>query len=164
MSTVRDIEVHVSASRLVHAPVARAYAAYVDPTLMRRWMGNHPIIVTKGPLDRRGATFSEAIIGPYRSHTDVLAAEPPALHEMMGRGIFGLGYRWTAHFAEVHGGTLVRLDAAVILPLHLVGRAVRRLLAPVAVQSRIEHRLAIFAEEVEGRAARDTRNSTAQGG
>jgi hypothetical protein len=69
---------------------------------------------------------------------------------MTGRGIFGLGYRWTTNFAEVTGGTEVRIDAVVILPLHLVGRAIRRCVAPATVRTRIEHRLALFAQSVEG--------------
>lgn len=113
-------------------------------------MGNHRVTVTSGPLDRRGATFSEAIVGPYRPRSHVTAAEPPVLHDMTGRGVFGLGYRWTTHFAEVPGGTEVRLDAVVILPLRPIGWAIHRFVKPATVRARIEHRLALFAESVGG--------------
>jgi uncharacterized protein YndB with AHSA1/START domain len=104
MSPPRDVSVRSSARQVVRAPLARVYAAWIDPRLMPRWMGGHRLMAS-GPLDRPGATFSEAIVGPYRPRTYVTRAEPPVLHDMTGRGIFGLGYRWTATFAEVSGGT-----------------------------------------------------------
>jgi hypothetical protein len=149
MSASHEVAVRSSARQLVHAPIDRVYAAWIDPALMPTWMGGHRIAASL-PLDRRGATFTEAILGPYRPRSHVIAAEPPVLHDMTGRGIFGLGYRWTTSFAEVSGGTEVRLDAAVILPLHVVGRAVRRWLAPTTLQTQTEHRLALFAQSVEG--------------
>lgn len=157
MNAPREVEVRTSARQFVGAPIERVYAAYIDPVLMPRWMGKHRVTVTSGPLDRRGATFSEAILGPYRPRSYVAAAEPPVLHDMTGRGICGLGYRWTTRFAEVPGGTEVRLDAVVMLPQHLVGRAVRRFMAQATLGLRIEHRLELFAESVESVVAGDAR-------
>ena len=91
-----------------------------------------------------------AVVGLYRPRDEVLAAEPPRPHDMTGKTFLGLGYRWTAHFAEVPGGMEVRLDPVVILPLHLIGRAIRRFVAPATVRSRMEHRLALLAESVGG--------------
>lgn len=149
MGTPREVEVRSSARVHVRAPIERVYATWVDPDLMPEWMGGHPITVTSGPLDSPGATFREEIAGPYRPRSHVIAANPPVFHEMAGRGIFGLGFRWTTSFAEVPDGTDVTLEAAVILPLHPLGRAVRRLLKPVTIGSRIETRLASFAGSVE---------------
>ena len=145
----RDVEVVGSARRLVRAPLERVYAAWIDPDLMPRWMGGHRITTTGGRLDRPGATFREEIAGPYRPRGQVIAATPPTAHELTGRGIFGLGYRWKTTFTAVPGGSEVQLDGAVILPLHPIGRAMRRLMNPTTVASRLEHRLALFARAVE---------------
>ena len=141
--------VRVSVQQFVGAPIERVYAAWVDPALMPRWMGLQAITDASGPLDRPGTTFTEVVFGPYRPRSEVLAAKPPTLHDMTGRTFLGLGYRWTARFAETHAGTEVTLDAEAILPAHFLGRLVRRSLAGGAMERRTQRRLAAFADLVE---------------
>ena len=153
---LRTSSVRVSAKRFVRGPIERVYAAWVDPALMPSWMGIQAITGASGPLDRRGTVFTEVVFGPYRPRSEVLAAEPPTLHDMTGRTFLGLGYRWTAHFAEKDGGTEVTLDAEAILP-GLVGRLVRQSLAGGAMERRTRRRLAAFGDLVEAARAREGR-------
>jgi uncharacterized protein YndB with AHSA1/START domain len=158
--------VRASVKQFVRAPIERVYAAYVDPAVLRRWMGIQAITAVSGPLDRPGTTFTEVVFGPYRPRDEVLAAEPPTLHDMTGRTFLGLGYRWTTHFAEKDGGTEVTLDAEAILP-GLVGRLFGRTLAGGAMGRRTQRRLAAFADLVEAREVRTmarTPGRTAAGG
>lgn len=150
--------VGASVQQFVRAPIDRVYAAYVDPAVLPRWMGIQAIIDASGPLDRPGTTFTEVVFGPYRPRDEVLAAEPPTLHDMTGRTVLGLGYRWTTHLAEKDGGTEVTLDAEAILP-GLVGGMFRRSLAGGAMRRRTQRRLAAFADLVEAREAATERRT-----
>ena len=129
----------------IDAPIERVYAAYVDPALLPRWMGIQAITDVSGPLDRPGTTFTEVVFGPYRPRSEVLAAEPPTLHDMTGRSLFGLGYRWIAHFVKSDDGTEVTLDAEALLP-GLLGRLLRRSLAGGAMERRLQTRLVVFRD------------------
>ena len=140
--------VGASVRRRVRAPIDRVYAAWVDPALMARCMGIKAITDVSGPLDRPGTTFTEVVFGPYRSRSEVLVAEPPALHDMTGRNFLGLGYRWTTRFTRADEGTEVTLEAEAILP-GLLGRLFRRSLAGGAMERGVERRLALFAGLVE---------------
>jgi uncharacterized membrane protein len=142
--------VRVQVTQFVRAPIKRVYAAYVNPAVLARWMGIQAIVDVSGPLDRPGTTFTEVVWGPYRPRDEVLAAEPPTLHDMTGRTFLGLGYRWIAHFAEKDDGTEVSLDAEALLP-GLVGRIFRRLLVGGSMEQRVRRRLTHFASLVEGR-------------
>jgi hypothetical protein len=145
--------VRASIKQFVRAPIERVYAAYVDPAVLPRWMGIQTITHLSGPLDRPGTTFTEVVFGPYRPRSEVLAADPPRLHEMAGRTFLGLGYRWSTHFAERDDGTDVSLDAEAILP-GLVGRLFRRSLAGGSMDRSMQRRLAVFADLVEAREPR----------
>lgn len=140
--------VRASATQFVRGPIERVYAAYVDPAVLSRVMGLQAITDASGPLDRPGTIFTEVVFGPYRPRSKVLAAERPTLHDMTGRSFLGLGYRWTAHFAEADDGTEVTLDTEAILP-GVVGRLLRRSLGSGAMQQRTQRRLATFARLVE---------------
>ena len=148
--------VRASVKRFVRAPIERVYAAYVDPAVLPKWMGIQAITNMSGPLDRPGSRFTEVVFGPYRPRSEVLAAEPPTLHDMTGRTFLGLGYRWTTHFAEKDEGTEITLDAEAILP-GLVGRLVRRSLSAEEMERRTRGRLAAFADMVEARETLATR-------
>src|SRR6266542_2965960 len=116
-------------------------------------MGIQAIVDVSGPLDRPGTTFTEVVFGPYRPRDEVLAPEPPTLHDMTGKTFLGLGYRWTTHFADQEGGTEVTLDAEAIQP-GLVGRLFRRSLAGGSMERSMQCRLAVFADLVEARESR----------
>jgi uncharacterized protein YndB with AHSA1/START domain len=151
--------VRTSVRQFVRAPIERVYAAYVDPGVLPRWMGIQAITDASGPLDRPGTTFTEVVFGPYRAQGEVLAAEPPALHDMTGRTFLGLGYRWTTHFDAQEDGTAVTLDAEAILP-GLLGRVFRRSLGGGALERRTQRHLAAFADLVEAREPRPRAEST----
>jgi uncharacterized protein YndB with AHSA1/START domain len=142
--------VRVSVKQLVRAPIEHVYAAYVDPAVLPRWMGIRTITDLSGPLDRPGTRFVEVVFGPYRPRSEVLAAEPPSLHEMVGRTFLSLGYRWTAHFVDQGESTEVTLDAEAILP-GLAGRFARRFLVGSGMEERMQRRLTVFSALVETR-------------
>ncbi len=148
--------VRTSVKQFVRAPIEHAYAAYVDPAVLPKWMGIQAITDVSGPLDRPGTTFTEIVLGPYRPRSEVLAAEPPILHEMAGRTFLRLGYHWTTRFAEKDGGTEVTLNAEAILP-GLAGRFARRFLVSSGMEERMHRRLGAFAALVEARESRPTR-------
>lgn len=148
----RPVGRHVRATvrRMVRAPIERVYAAYVDPTVLATWMGIRAIADATGPLDRAGTSFTEVVFGPYRSRSEVLAADPPTFHDMTGRGIFGMGYRWRTRFAQTTDGTEMTLDAEAILP-GPIGWFTRNFISSGAMKRRTEARLAVFASLVEAR-------------
>jgi hypothetical protein len=111
-------------------------------------MGIQGIVDVTGPLDRAGTSFTERVFGPHRSRSEVLAADPPRLHDMSGTTFFGLGYRWIAHFTEMVGSTEVSIDAEVLLP-GIAGRVLGLLVTAGSVQRGMQRRLATFATLVE---------------
>jgi uncharacterized protein YndB with AHSA1/START domain len=149
MNDSADQYERVRFNQFVRAPIQRVYAAYIDPTLMAKWMGLRAITDVSGPLDRTGATFVGVVFGPYRPRSEVLAAEPPVLHEMGGRTLLEFGYRWTARFAEKDDGTEITFDAEVRFPAGLIGRWVRRSEGGGRMELGMRQRLAKFAKLVE---------------
>jgi uncharacterized protein YndB with AHSA1/START domain len=135
--------------QFVRAPIQRVYASYVDPALMPKWMGIKAITDASGPLDRPGSTFVEVVYGPYRPRTEVLAAEPPVLHDMGGRAIRGIVWRWTAHFAVKDEGTEITFDEAVRFPAGLIAGLLRRSQEGGRMERGTRERLATFARLVE---------------
>jgi uncharacterized protein YndB with AHSA1/START domain len=144
-------------TQLVRAPIERVYAAYVDPALMPKWMGIKAITEVSGPLDRPGTTFVEVVYGPYRPRTQVLAAEPPVLHERGGQSMGGISWRWSARFAEKEGGTQITLDEEVTFPAGLISGLLRRSQEGGRMERGTQERLAAFARLVEAGEARATR-------
>ena len=142
----QSLRVHVT--QFVGAPIARVYAAYINPELMPKWMGTKAITNASGPLDQPGTTFTTVVFGPHRPRCEVLAAEPPVLHDMGGLVLRAFYWRWTAHFAQVEGGTQMAFDTETTFPAGPVGRWVRR-----SEEGRIEpgmrQRLEEFAKLVE---------------
>lgn len=136
-------------NQFVRAPIERVYTAYVDPALMPKWMGVKAITDVSGPLDRPGTTFVEVVFGPYRPRTEVLAAEPPMLHDMGGRSIGGISWRWTARFAPKDGGTQITLDEEVRFPAGLISSLLRRSQEGGRMERETRRRLAQFARLVE---------------
>jgi uncharacterized protein YndB with AHSA1/START domain len=135
--------------QFVRAPIQRVYASYVDPALMPKWMGIKAITDASGPLDRPGSTFVEVVYGPYRPRTEVLAAEPPVLHDMGGRAIRGIAWRWTAHFAVKDDGTEITFDEAVRFPAGLISGLLRRSQEGGRMERGTRRLLATFARLVE---------------
>jgi len=136
-------------NQFVRAPIQRVYAAYIDPALLPRWTGVKAITDVSGPLDRPGTTYVEVVFGPYRPRTEVLAAEPPILHDMGGRSIRGIGWRWTARFAEKDEGTEIAFDAEVRFPPGLISGLLRRTQEGGRMERGTRQRLATFAKLVE---------------
>lgn len=149
MNDSADQYERVRFNQFVRAPLQRVYAAYVTPPLMAKWMGLKAITDVSGPLDRPGTTFVGVVFGPYRPRSEVLAAEPPVLHEMGGRTLLEFGYRWTARFAEKDDGTEITFDAEVRFPAGLIGRWVRRSEGGGRMELGMRQRLATFARLVE---------------
>lgn len=135
--------------QFVRAPIERVYAAYVDPALRPKWTGIKAITNASGPLDRQGTTLVEVVFGPYRPRSEVLAAEPPVLHEMGGRSIRGIVWRWTARFAPKDEGTEITLDEEVRFPAGLISGFLRRSQEGGRMEQGIRKRLATFARLVE---------------
>jgi uncharacterized protein YndB with AHSA1/START domain len=138
-------------SQFVRAPIVRVYAAYVDPAIMPKWMGIKAVIDATGPLDRAGTTFVEVVYGPHRPGTEVLAAEPPLLHDMGGRSVRGIEWRWTARFAVNDRGTDMTLDAEVRFTPGLISRLLRRSQDGGRMERGTRQRLATFAKLVEAK-------------
>ena len=136
-------------SQLVRAPIERVFAAYVDPAFMPKWMGIKTVTQLSGPLDRPGTTFAEVVFGPYRPRTAGLAAERPILHEMGARSIGGIGWRWTARFAEKDGGTEITLDEQLVFPRGLFSGLLRRTQEGGCMERGARQRLTRFAGLVE---------------
>ena len=135
--------------QFVRAPIERVYAAYVDPALMPKWMGIKAVTNVSGPLDRPGSTFVEVVYGPYRPRSQVLAAEPPVLHDMGGRGPVGIGWRWTTRFAVKDEGTEITFDEEVRFPAGLISGLLRRSQEGGRMERGARALLAKFAELVE---------------
>ncbi len=144
-----DQTLRVHFNQFVRAPIERVYAAYVDPALMPKWMGIKAITDASGPLDRPGTTFVEVVYGPYRPRTEVLAAEPPVLHDMSGRAIRGIVWRWTARFAVKDDGTEIAFDEEVRFPAGLIAGLLRRSQEGGRMERGTRQRLATFAKLVE---------------
>jgi uncharacterized protein YndB with AHSA1/START domain len=143
----KTLRAHID--QFVQAPIDRVYAAYVDPALMPKWMGIKRVTNASGPLDRAGTTFVEVVYGPYRPHTEVLAAEPPVLHDMGGRSIRGISWRWTARFAVKGDGTEITFDAEVKFPAGFISGLLRRTQEGGRMERGTRERLATFAKLVE---------------
>jgi uncharacterized protein YndB with AHSA1/START domain len=139
----------VRINQFVRAPIQRVYAAYIDPALMPKWMGIKAVTDASGPLDRPGATFVEVVYGPYRPRAEVLAAEPPVLHEMGGRGPVGIGWRWTTRFAVKDEGTEITFDEEVRFPTGLISGLLRRTQEGGRIERGARALLATFAKLVE---------------
>lgn len=134
--------------QVVAAPIEQVYAAYVDPALMPQWMELQAVIDLTGPLDRAGTRFTQVYRGQWRFRTEVVRAEPPTLHEIVGRAPLGTTYRWLARFASEGGGTrvTVEFDTRVFGPLDpLVHRSLAR-----SAESQVRRHLATFAALAEG--------------
>jgi hypothetical protein len=139
----------VRINQFVRAPIQRVYAAYVDPAWMSKTMGLRAITDVSGPLDRPGATFVGVVFGPYRPRSEVLAAERPVLHDMGGQAGLGMGWRWTARFAEKDEGTEISLDAEATFPAGLIAGLLRRSQEGGRMERGTRQRLATFARLVE---------------
>jgi hypothetical protein len=135
--------------QFVRAPIERAYAAYVDPALMPKWMGIKAITDASGPLDRAGTTFVEVVFGPYRPRSEVLAAEPPVLHDMGGRSVRGIVWRRIARFVVKDDGTEISFDTEVRFPPGLISGLLRRFQEGGRMERGTGQRLATFARLVE---------------
>ena len=135
-------------SQFVRAPIQRVYAAYVDPALMPKWRGIKAITDVSGPLDRPGTTFVEVVFGPHRPRAEVLAADPPLLHDMGGRSIRGISWRWTARFAVKDDGTEITLDEEVTFPAGFISGLLRRTQEGGRMERGTRERLATFARLV----------------
>lgn len=136
-------------SQFVRAPIERVYAAYVDPTIMPKWRGIKAITDASGPLDRPGTTFVEVVFGPHRPRSEVLAAEPPVLHDMGGRSVRSISWRQTARFAAKDDGTEIILDEEVMFPNGLISGLLRRTQEGGRMERATRRRLATFAKLVE---------------
>ena len=134
----RTIGDHVE--QFVRAPIERVYAAYVDPVLMTKFMGVKAITKASGPLDRAGTTFTEVVYPFHRPRTEVLAAEPPVLHEM-GGSVVGIRWRWTSRFAVRDDGTVITLDEEVRFPGGLIYGLLRRSQEVRQMEQRTRERL-----------------------
>jgi uncharacterized protein YndB with AHSA1/START domain len=143
----QSIGAHID--QFVRAPIERVYAAYVDPALMPKWMGIKAITDASGPLDRAGTTFVEVVFGPYRPRTEVLAAEPPVLHDMGGRSIRGIGWRRTTRFSVKDEGTEISVDTEARFPAGLISGFLRRSQEGGRMERGTRARLATFARLVE---------------
>jgi uncharacterized protein YndB with AHSA1/START domain len=143
----RTLTAHVE--QFVRAPIERVYAAYVDPSLMPKWMGIKAITDATGPLDRAGTTFIEVVYGPHRPRTEVLAAEPPVLHDTGGRSIRGITWRRIVRFAAADDGTQLSLHEEVVFPAGLISGLLRRSQEGGRMEHGTGRRLATFATLVE---------------
>ena len=135
--------------QFVQAPIERVYAAYVDPALMPKWMGIKAVTDASGPLDRPGTTFVEVVYPFHRPRAEVLAAEPPVLHDMGGRSIRGIEWRWIARFAEKDAGTQIAFDEEVRFPAGLISGLLRRSQEGGRMERGARALLAKFAKLVE---------------
>ena len=142
----RTVGAHVE--QFVRAPIQRVYAAYVDPVLMTKFMGIKAITKATGPLDRTGTMFTEVVYPFHRPRTEVLAAEPPILHDM-GGSVVGIRWRWTSRFAAKDDGTVITLDTEVKFPGGPISWLLRRDQEVVGMERRTRERLAVFARLVE---------------
>lgn len=143
----QPLRVHID--QFVRAPIQRVYAAYVDPALMAKFQGVKAITETSGPLDRPGTTFVEVVYPFYRPRGEVLAAEPPVLHEMGGRSVRRITWRLTTRFAAKDDGTEITLDQEVRFPAGLISGLLRRSEDGGRMDRGTRERLATFAKLVE---------------
>ncbi|HKY88398.1 MAG TPA: SRPBCC family protein [Candidatus Limnocylindrales bacterium] len=143
----QTLRVHFN--QFVQAPIERVYAAYIDPALLSTLMGLKAITDVSGPLDRPGATFVGVVFGPYRPRSEVLAAEAPVLHDMGGQAGLGMGWRWTARFAEKDDGTEITFDSEARFPGGLISGLLRRSQEGGRMERGTRDRLVKFAKLVE---------------
>lgn len=141
--------VRAQVNQFVRAPIQRVYSAYVDPALLAKVMGLQAIIDVSGPLDRPGATFAGVVFGPYRPRSEVLAAEPPVLHDMGGQAGLGMGWRWTARLAVEDEGTEITVDVEARFPAGPITGLLRRSQEGGRMGRGTAQHLATFAKLVE---------------
>jgi hypothetical protein len=120
----------------------------VDPVFMTKLMDIKAITKATGPLDRTGTRFTEVVYPFHRPRTEVLAAEPPVLHDM-GGSVIGIRWRWTSRFAAKDDGTVITIDEEVRFPGGLISWLLRRDQEVVHMEQRARERLATFARLVE---------------
>ena len=55
----------ITLTRIIHAPVARVFRAWTDPSLIKRWLAPHPCEVREATADARpGGRYSITVVDP----------------------------------------------------------------------------------------------------
>lgn len=137
-------------TRRIGASPAQVFRAFADPILVADWMDASGVEDPTGPLDVPGSRYTLVIWGPWRFRTEVVRAEPPTLHETIGRGPLGTTYRMVATLAARDGGTDLDLLTEYTMPLGAVGRWMDRRWIdrePRAAANREVDRLVTLASE-----------------
>lgn len=113
-------------TRRIAAMPEQVYRAFTDPALVADWMDASAVVSATGPLDVTGSQYTLVIRGPWRFRTIVVRAEPPHLHETVGRGPLGSSFRMVATLAARDGGTDMDLLTEYTVPLGSIGRWIDR--------------------------------------
>lgn len=93
---------------------------------MADWMDGTGVIGATGPLDLAGTRFTLVIEGPWRFRCEVVTVEAPRVHEVVGRGLFGSGYRMVATLTPGDDWTDLDLLTEYVVPLGALGRWIDR--------------------------------------
>lgn len=112
--------------RRIEAPPERVFRAFTDPALLGDWMDATGVIDVSGPLDAPGSRYTLVIRGPWRFGVDVVASEPPLLHETLYRGPLGTVVRRVATISPRDGESDLDLLTEYTMPLGPIGRWIDR--------------------------------------
>jgi carbon monoxide dehydrogenase subunit G len=113
-------------TRHVKATPERVFEGFTDPAILRDWMAAAAVEDASGPLDRAATTYTLVIRGPWRFRSRVVRSEPPRIHETVGRGRLGAGYRMIATLTARGEGTDLDLVTEYTVPLGPIGRWIDR--------------------------------------
>ncbi len=132
-------------TRQIRATPAQVFRAFTDPALVVDWMESASLIDATGELDKPGTCYTLVVWGPWRFRTEVVRAEVPNLHEIVGRGPLGTSYRIVARVTEQDGESVLDLLTEYTMPFGAIGRWIDR--EPRAIANREVDRLVTIVSD-----------------
>lgn len=113
-------------ARRIRATPETVFRAFTDPALVVDWMDGTGVLDVTGPLDRPGTRYTFVVEGPWRFRSEVVAVDAPRIHEVVGRGPLGAGYRMVATLTPGDSWTDLDLLTEYTVPLGALGRWIDR--------------------------------------
>ena len=137
-------------TRRIAATPAEVFRAFTDPAIIADWMEADAVVDQRGALDAAGSTYTLVIAGPWRFRSRVVRSEPPFVHEVEGRGLFGTGYRMAAALRADGDVTELVVDTEWTLPFGPIGRWMDRRWVQPANQGEDDRELDRLVDIVTG--------------
>jgi len=112
--------------RRIEAPPERVFRAFTDPAILADWMDASGVINVSGLLETLGSRYTLVIRGPWRFRVEVVAAEPPLVHETVYHGPLGTVVRRVGTISPLDGASDLDLLTEYTMPLGPIGRWIDR--------------------------------------